>query len=39
MLTDCQAAPPAVTTVALRRHQRYYARIFVDTLASHRGWP
>jgi hypothetical protein len=38
MLAGCEAEPPAGTTAALRRHQRYYARIFLDTLASHRGW-
>lgn len=38
MLLGCEAQPPAGTTAALRRHQRYYAGIFLDTLASHRGW-
>ena len=38
MLAGCQAEPPPGTTGALRRHQRYYAGIFLDTLASHRGW-
>jgi len=38
MLVTLDDAPPGGTTMALRRHQRYYARVFLDSLAAHRGW-
>ena len=30
--------PPPGATMALRHHQRYYAQVFLDSLATHRGW-
>jgi hypothetical protein len=38
MLSGLEAPPPAGATMAMRDHQRYYARLFLDTLAAHRGW-
>jgi len=38
MLSSLEASPPAGATTALRDHQRHYARLFLDTLAAHRGW-
>jgi hypothetical protein len=38
LMVGLEDEPPPGTTVALRRHQRYYARIFLDSLATHRGW-
>jgi Phosphotransferase enzyme family len=38
MLSDLDDQPPPGLTLAIRHHQRYYARIFLDTLATHRGW-
>jgi hypothetical protein len=38
MLASFEAEPPPGTTIALRHHQRYQARVFLDTLATHRGW-
>jgi hypothetical protein len=38
MLSSLDDDAPRGTTVALRAHQRYYARIFLDSLANHRGW-
>lgn len=38
MLSSLDDDPPRGTTAALRDHQRYYARIFLDSLAGHRGW-
>jgi hypothetical protein len=38
MLSSLDDEPPRGTTMALRDHQRYYARIFLDSLATHRGW-
>jgi hypothetical protein len=38
MLSSLDDDAPWGTTVALRDHQRYYARIFLDSLAAHRGW-
>ncbi|MEO6144439.1 MAG: hypothetical protein ABIP19_10715 [Dermatophilaceae bacterium] len=39
MLRSLDGDPPVGTTSALRQHQRYYARIFLGSLAEHRGWP
>ena len=38
MLVCCEDEPPLGATMALRHHQRYYARVFLDSLATHRGW-
>lgn len=38
MLASVEDEPPPGTTLALRRHQRYYARIYLNSLATHRGW-
>ena len=38
MLVCCEDEPPLGATIALRHHQRYYARVFLDSLATHRGW-
>jgi hypothetical protein len=38
MLSGLETEPPAGATMALRDHQRYYARLFLDTLAAHEGW-
>jgi hypothetical protein len=38
MLVCCEDEPPPGTTIALRHHQRYYAKVFLDSLATHRGW-
>jgi hypothetical protein len=38
MLSGLETPPPSGATMALRDHQRYYARLFLDTLAAHRGW-
>lgn len=38
MLVSFEGAPPPGATVALRKHQRYYAQLFLDSLATHRGW-
>ena len=38
MLVGCEDEPPLGATLALRHHQRYYARVFLDSLATHRGW-
>ena len=38
MLACCEDEPPQGATMALRHHQRYYARVFLDSLATHRGW-
>jgi Phosphotransferase enzyme family len=38
MLGSFEDEPPPGATVALRRHQRYYARVFLESLATHRGW-
>jgi len=38
MLVGLGEGPPHGTIAALRHHQRYYARIFLNSLATHRGW-
>jgi len=38
MLVCFEDEPPLGATMALRHHQRYYAQVFVDSLATHRGW-
>jgi len=38
MLCCLDEDPLPGTTVALRRHQRYFAQVFLDSLATHRGW-
>ena len=38
MLGGLDDEPPHGTTMALRHHSRYYARIFLNSLAAHRGW-
>ncbi|HET7477384.1 MAG TPA: hypothetical protein VFJ97_15350 [Dermatophilaceae bacterium] len=38
MLQNLDADPPMGTTVALRQHARYYARIFLAALAVQRRW-
>ncbi|NMM22607.1 MAG: phosphotransferase [Phycicoccus sp.] len=38
MLVCCEDEPPPGATMALRHHQRYYAQVFLDSLATHRGW-
>jgi Phosphotransferase enzyme family len=38
LLVSCEDQPPPGATRALRRHQRYYARVYLDALATHRGW-
>jgi len=38
MLVCCEDEPPLGATMALRHHQRYYARVFLDSLATHSGW-
>jgi hypothetical protein len=38
MLCSLDKEPPPGTTAALRRHQRYTAASFLDSLATHRGW-
>jgi len=38
MLCRLDDEPPPGTTMGLRQHQRYYARIFLESLATHRGW-
>jgi Phosphotransferase enzyme family len=38
MMVCCEDEPPLGATIALRHHQRYYARVFLDSLATHRGW-
>ena len=38
MLRSLDTGPPAGTTSAIRQHQRYYARIFLNSLAAHRNW-
>ena len=38
MLVRLGDEPPHGTTMALRHHQRYTARIFLNSLAAHRGW-
>ena len=38
MLACCEDEPPQGATMALRHHQRYYARVFLNSLATHRGW-
>jgi hypothetical protein len=38
MLCCVDEDPPPGTTVALRHHQRHFAKVFLDSLATHRGW-
>jgi len=38
MLVCFEDEPPPGATMALRRHQRFYAQVFLDSLATHRGW-
>ena len=38
MLRGLDHDPPSGTTSAVRHHQRYYARIFLDSLATQRHW-
>lgn len=38
MLRSLDDFPPFGTTIALREHSRYYARIFLNSLAAHRNW-
>jgi hypothetical protein len=38
MLRGMDDDPPPGVTSAIRRHQRYSARIFLNALAAHRGW-
>jgi len=38
MLGGLDDEPPHGTTMALRHHSRYYARIFLNSLAAHGGW-
>jgi len=38
MLRGLDEEPPFGTTIALREHSRYYARIFLNCLAAHRDW-
>ncbi len=38
MLRGLDHDPPSGTTSAVRHHQRYYARIFLDSLATRRRW-
>jgi Phosphotransferase enzyme family len=38
MLCCLDQDPVPGTTVALRQHQRHFARVFLDSLATHRGW-
>ena len=38
LLVSCEDQPPPGATMALRRHQRHYARVYLDALATHRGW-
>lgn len=38
MLRSLDDDPPSGVTSAIRRHQRYYSRIFLNSLAAHRGW-
>lgn len=38
LLVGVEDEPPPGTTAALRQHQRYYARVYLDSLATHRGW-
>jgi len=38
MLSGLDTRPPAGATMSLRHHQRFQGRIFLDTLAAHRGW-
>lgn len=39
MLQNLHKKPLPGTTMALRRHQRYYARTFLETLGDLSGWP
>jgi Phosphotransferase enzyme family len=38
MLCCVDEDPLPGTTVALRQHQRHFAKVFLDSLATHRGW-
>jgi hypothetical protein len=38
MLACCEDEPPPGATMALRQHQRFYAKVYLDSLATHRGW-
>jgi len=38
MMVCFEDEPPQGATMALRHHQRYYAQVFLDSLATHRGW-
>jgi len=38
MLCCLDEDPLPGTTAALRQHQRHFARVFLDSLATHRGW-
>ncbi|MHB8185332.1 MAG: hypothetical protein ACYDDU_04455 [Dermatophilaceae bacterium] len=38
MLRGLDDDPPSGITTAIRHHQRYFARIFLGSLATHRGW-
>jgi hypothetical protein len=38
MLVCCEDKPPPGATMALRQHQRFYAKVYLDSLATHRGW-
>jgi hypothetical protein len=38
MLSDLESQRPAGATMSMRHHQRYYAQLFLDSLATHRGW-
>ena len=38
MLVCFEDEPPLGATMALRHHQRYYAQVFLHSLATHRGW-
>jgi hypothetical protein len=38
MMRNADAPPPVGCTPALRKHQRFYARTFLDWLAVRRGW-